>query len=214
MLLLNRLKGKNTDNQIETNLIEESKKFELKKEPKIEIIEQSKIKLEEPKEDIKEEPKTNDKDKIYLQEELIFHIKLDNNTGDGKDLFQDEKENKIVFFFEDLSNYQNASHSCNKSKKTEDLSLGRNRIKINVLDRDNLKKNRSFKKVPKKEEKGNNQPTFKLSIKEKRDIFGIKGKKTNINERTNKVKKIEKKDVVKTLSKGTSIIPNQFPFKF
>ena len=33
-----------------------------------------------------------------------------------------------------MSNYQNASHSCNKSKKTEDLSLGRNRIKINVLD--------------------------------------------------------------------------------
>ena len=31
LLLLNRLKGKNTDNQIETNLIEESKKLELKK---------------------------------------------------------------------------------------------------------------------------------------------------------------------------------------
>ena len=30
----------------------------------------------------------------------------------------------------------------------------------------------------------------------------------------NKLKKIEKKDVVKTLSKGTSIIPNAFPFKF
>ena len=64
----------------------------------------------------------------------------------------------------------------------EDLPLGRNRIKINTLDRDHLKKNRSFKKVPKKEEKKNNQPT--PSIKEKKDIFEIKGKKANINERT------------------------------
>jgi hypothetical protein len=99
---------------------------------------------------------------------------------------------------EDIANYQNVSDSSNKCKKTEDLSLGRNRIKINTLDRDHLKKNRSFKKVPKKEEKRNNQPTFKCSIKEKKDIFGIKEKKTNINERTKQGKKIEKKDVVKT----------------
>ena len=91
---------------------------------------------------------------------------------------------------EDIANYQNISDSSNKCKKTEDLSLGRNRIKINTLDRDHLKKNSSFKKVPKKEEKGNNQPTFKLSIKEKRDIFGINGKKANINERTKQAKKI------------------------
>ena len=57
---------------------------------------------------------------------------------------------------EDIANYQNVSDLSNKSKKTKDLSLGRNRIKINTLDRDHLKKNRSFKKVPKKEEKGNN----------------------------------------------------------
>ena len=83
-----------------------------------------------------------------------------------------------------MANYQNASHSCNKSKKTEDLTLGGIRIKINTLDRDHLKKNRSFKKFPKKEEKRNNQRTFKPSIKEKKDIFEIKGKKANINERT------------------------------
>ena len=59
----------------------------------------------------------------------------------------------------------------------EDLPLGRNRIKINTLDRDHLKKIRSFKKVAKKEEKRNNQRTFKPSIKEKKDIFGIKEKK-------------------------------------
>ena len=37
---------------------------------------------------------------------------------------------------EDIANYQNVSDSSNKRKKTEDLSLGRNRIKINTLDRD------------------------------------------------------------------------------
>ena len=54
---------------------------------------------------------------------------------------------------EDIANYQNVSDSSNKSKKTEDLSLGRNRIKINALDRDNLKKNRSFKKFLKKKKR-------------------------------------------------------------
>jgi len=240
LLLHDKLQGENTDNQIEANLIEEPNKFELKKEPEIEIKEPPKMKLEEePKEEIKEGRKTNEEGKDISPREINFHIKRDNNRGDEKGLFQDENENKIVFFGkdekdspisitnnsnansinaasipEDIANYQNVSDSSNKSKKMEDLPLGRNRIKINTLDRDHLKKNRSFKKVAKKEEKRNNQPTFKRSIKEKKDIFGIKEKKTSINERTKQGKKIEKKDVVKTLSKGTSIIPNAFPFKF
>ena len=121
---------------------------------------------EEPKEEIKEGRKTNEEGKDISPREINFHIKRDNNTGDEKGLFQDENENKIVFFGkdekdspisitnnsnansinaasipEDIANYQNVSDSSNKCKKTEDLSLGRNRIKINTLDMDHLKKN-------------------------------------------------------------------------
>ena len=71
LLLHDRLQGENTDNQIEANLIEEPNKFELKKEPEIEIIEPPKMKRNLKKR-LKKGVKQMKKEKIYLQEKLIF----------------------------------------------------------------------------------------------------------------------------------------------
>ena len=69
--------------------------------------------------------------KMKMKIKLVFFGKGEKDSP--KSLTNNSNANSInaASIPEDIANYQNVSDSSNKSKKMEDLSLGRNRIKIN-----------------------------------------------------------------------------------